>query len=356
MRSRLTFYKFTIFCFSMVLTACGMINLPQDHRSVEFTTKPSPHGENKFPNWPAPPQEVEGEISQAMTASVKSGLTKPHKAKHTAQGVSAPNVVDITFPELHEDIKFKWKVSPSAGDGLENFNNSIARELATYQIQKLFLDPEDYVVPTSLGFCVPYEVHSRYLGLEATPQIEGSDCVFGNASVWLQDIHEPDVLFEESRFLKDPNYAYFLSNFNILTYLVEHRDARSANVMTSKDEQRRQVFTVDNTTTFGTIPYNPYATNWNIIRAPALRKETIDRLRKIKREDLDFLGVVAQLDKNKENIFQNVLPGKNMDDDASVRIQPDSVQFGLTEDQIDDVWDRLEELINDVDDGKIPVF
>ena len=32
------------------------------------------------------------------------------------------------------------------------------------------------------------------------------------------------------------------------------------------------------------------------------------------------------------------------------------MQFGLTEDEIDDMWERIEDLIEDVDDGKIPVF
>ena len=33
-----------------------------------------------------------------------------------------------------------------------------------------------------------------------------------------------------------------------------------------------------------------------------------------------------------------------------------TVQFGLTEDEIDDVWERIEDLIEDVDDGDLPVF
>lgn len=356
MRSRLTYYKFTMLCFSMVLTACGMISGPQDYRPVEFSEKPSPHGENKFPNWPEPPQVIEGVVSKDITAGAESGKAIVHKAHQTAAGVSGADKVLVTFPGLHKEIKFKWKAALSEDEGLENFDNSISRNLATYQIQKLFLDPEDYVIPTSMAFCVPSEAYTQNMGLKATPQIEGSDCVLGNLSVWMLDVRVPEVIFEEQHFLTDPNYAYFLSNLNILAYLVEHRDGRSGNILASKDNYRPQLFIIDNDTTFGINPYNPFARNWNIIRVPALRKETIDRLRKVKRTDLDFLGVAAQLDKGSDNVFRNAVPGKNLAPKKSVRIFKDTVQFGLSKEQLDDVWKRLEQLIKKVDSGEIPVF
>ena len=359
MRSRYTkliLFPGIILCLNFSLTACGIMPLPQEHRTVEFTTKPSPHGTNKFPNWPEPPQVIEEVVSKDITAGQGSGKAIDHKAHHTAAGVSGADKVLISFPGLHKEIKFKWKAALSEKDDLENYDNSISRNLATYQIQKLFLDPEDYVIPTSMAFCIPSQHYSQFMGLKATPQITGSDCIFGNASVWMLDVTLPDPVMEKQRFLTDPNYAYFLSNLNVLAYLVEHRDGRSGNILVSKDNSRPQMFMIDNDTTFGINPYNPFANNWNIVRAPALRKETIDRLRELKRKDLDFLGVVAQLDRGSDNVFRNVDPGKNMGAKKPVRISKDSVQFGLTKEQLHDVWKRLKKLIKQVDSGEIPVF
>ena len=33
----------------------------------------------------------------------------------------------------------------------------------------------------------------------------------------MKDVTLPDPLYDEQRFLSDPNYAYFLSNFNVFT-------------------------------------------------------------------------------------------------------------------------------------------
>jgi len=340
----------------MFLTACGVMPLPQDYHPVEFTEKPSPHGENKFPNWPEPPQVIENRVSKDITSGQRSGKAIAQQAHQTAAGISGADKVLVTFPGLHKEIKFKWKAALSEKDGMENYDNSISRNLATYQIQKLFLEPEDYVIPTSMVYCIPAQNYSQILELEATPQIEGSGCIFGNASVWMQDVKVPEVVFVEQHFLTNSNYAYFLSNLNILAYLVEHRDGRSGNILASKDNDRPQLFIIDNDTTFGTNPYNPFANNWNIIRVPALRKETIDRLRSIKRRDLEFLGVVAQLDKGSDKVFRNVKPEKNMNPRKSVRISESTVQFGLSKGQIDDVWKRVKVLLKRIDSGEIPVF
>ena len=93
------------------------------------------------------------------------------------------------------------------------------------------------------------------------------------------------------------------------------------------------------------------------IRVPALRKESIDRLRKLSEEDLQqLLGVVAQLELNENDVYLNVPAGMNLDDDRGVRIEGRILQLGLTEDEIDDVWDRIQDLIEDVDKGDVSTF
>ena len=81
------------------------------------------------------------------------------------------------------------------------------------------------------------------------------------------------------------------------------------------------------------------------------------RLRELKQADVTAaLGVVSQLERNDAGIYVNVPPGENLDPGRGVRMEGKQLQFGLTDDEIEDVWERIEDLIEDVDDGDLPVF
>ena len=166
----------------------------------------------------------------------------------------------------------------------------------------------------------------------------------------------PEKLYDESRFLKDYTYSYFMSNFNILAYLIDHRDAKPSNILVSTDENRRQVFSIDNDIAFGDFVYSYFRAHWNEIRVAALRKDSIDRLRRLQRQDLDFLEVVSQMEKNENGVLLRVPVGDKMSPDGGVCIKDGTVQFGLTKAEIDDMWERMQSLISEVDSGKIPVF
>ena len=108
---------------------------------------------------------------------------------------------------------------------------------------------------------------------------------------------------------------------------------------------------------FSGLFYNWFVANWNSIRVPALRQASIDRLRGLKEEDVTaVLGVVSQLERNDEGIYLNVPPGKNLDPGRGVRIEGTQLQFGLTGEEISDVWERIQDLIEDVEEGELPVF
>jgi hypothetical protein len=337
-----------LICLISTLLACSS-RARIEYRPVQFSTAPSPHGEELFPNWPVSPEEVEGELHKLELAR----QLEIREIKGTATGTSGAFEERIYFPTLQKEVKFKFKKA-IPGD-LDSFNNSPRRELAAYEVQKLFLEPEDYVVPTSVLVCVPREAYEKNHGYTAA-SVEGTNCVLGLASVWLKDVTVTDQLYEESRFLQEPNYAYFLSNLNILTYLIAHRDAKQGNFLVSKDDQRRQVFSIDNGESFGSFPYNFFAQNWDVIIVPALRRDSIDRLRQLQRQDLDFLGVVVQMEKDENGILMPVPAGENLDPKRSVRIHGGTVQLGLTRTEIGKLWQRIEALITDVDSGKIPVF
>jgi hypothetical protein len=249
-------------------------------------------------------------------------------------------------------VRFKVKEVPR---GLDGINNSPRKEIAAYWIQQLFLDPEDFVVPSTFPSCIRTERWREEHEGEGEPNLEGLDCVLSVCSLWLEGVTVPDVLYDEQRFLTDPTYAYFLSNFNVFTYLIGHRDGRRGNFLVSRDDARRQVFAIDNGSSFDPWGYNYFVPNWDVIRVAAVRRETVDRLRKLSRKDLDFLGVVAQLEIDEQGIARLVPSGPPLGDGGAVR-RGNTLQFGLTRREIDRVWERMQRLIRDVDDAALPVF
>lgn len=333
---------------SLGIGGCGSPP-PNDRPPLEFSEAGFPEKTDSFPNWPYPPERLEALLGETLV----SGEFELIERKRTEYGGSGPSRVTYYFPEIDQSIRFKWKAVPP--DELETVNNSPRKEIAAYEIQKLFLDPEDYVVPTSLLHCEPIGRYAEAQGA-LRPSIAGSDCVLGVLSVWLEDVTIAETLYEEARFTKEPDYAHYMGNFNLLTYLIDHKDARESNFLVAKDKTRRQVFSVDNGIAFEPFLYKFFADNWNVIRVAGLREKYVDRLRDLEREDLDALGVVAQLEKNEEGVFVPVGQDDNLAPNEGVRLRGDMLQIGLARFEIDGIWDRVRRLLEDVDSGEIPVF
>ena len=89
---------------------------------------------------------------------------------------------------------------------------------------------------------------------------------------------------------------------------------------------------------------------------PALPRQTVERLRALSREDLDVLAVVSQLEADEAGMLRVSAPTVPIDPGEGVRVDGTTVQFGLTTDEIDDVWERIEELLEDVDEGDLAIF
>ncbi len=326
-----------------LMGGCASSRSPSDLKP-NFAKASAPRGGKAYPNWPMPPSELERRLpTEHFDVNSNEGA---------GGGTTGARKLKITFPSDGVAINVKWKRIPGDLDGI---NNAPRKEVAAYAIQPLFLDPEDYVVPTSVARCVPVEVVREYRS-SATPTVEGTECVLGLVSVWMKDVTVPDVLYDESRFVTDPHYAYYMANMNLLTYLIGHRDGRSGNFLVSKNDKRRQVFAVDNGISFGPWVYNYFVPNWNSIRVVALRKDSIERLRKLKREDLDYLGVLLHMEVDGDGILKPVKPKRNLDPDDGARRRGTTIQLGLTEDEIENVYERIEHLLEDVDEGKITVF
>jgi len=275
--------------------------------------------------------------------------------KGAGAGVTGARKVTIRIADHDEDITLKTKDFPSNLDGI---NNSPRRELAAYAIQQFFLDPVDYVVPTVGVRCMPLDEWKTRNKHKPT-RVPGTECALISYAFWIHDVTLPDPLYDEQRFLTDARYAYNLANFNILTYLVSHHDTRVGNVLVSKTDEDRRVFAIDNGTTFGTFFFNwfyPPTFQWRNIKVPAVPRNAVNRLRKLEEDDLESLEVILQLEADQDGILRIEKPGATFDDDKGADVRGTTVQIGLTEDEIEDVWERIEDLLEDIDDGKIGVF
>lgn len=275
--------------------------------------------------------------------------------KITESGVSRPSVLYLSYAEEGGEpivIKAKWKIAPPGGHG---FNNEPHKEMAAYEAQKLFLDASEYVVPPTVGVCMPLEKHARSLG-EAAPTFEGTRCVFGVLAYWLESV-TPEHARDMQRFDADADYRDALARLNLLTYLIGHRDPRDANFLISTDPDRPRVFAIDNGLAFSGFsnPFTFYYGDWGKIRVPALRRDDVERLRGVTREHLDALAVVAQF----ENVDGMLVPaeaGVPLDPDEPVRVTSEQVQFGLTRSEIDSIEMRVRKLLEQVDAGEIEVY
>ncbi len=360
-----------------VLAACATPGI-REGEPVRFTEAPSPQAGERFPNWPHSPLTTLEEDQRLDRAR--------HEVRNiegAGGGVTGAEKVEILLPDLAEDIVGKGRKVPSPR--IDGWNNAPRKELAADTVQSLFLDPEDYVVPTVTMRCVPLatwaemkasapraqrstrkvgkmsprEVRESSRPIPPLPSVPGTNCVLVMLAFWLQDVTLPDPLYDEERFLTDANYAWFLGNFNILTYLVDHRDNRTGNFLVAKDDRYRRVFAIDNGVTFGAKVFNwffPWSYSWRTIKVPALPRQAVDRLRKLERQDLDQLMVVQQLEADERGILRVVAPTAVIDPDQGATVKGTTVQLGLTRGEVDDVFARIENLVEAVDSGRMPVF
>jgi len=270
-------------------------------------------------------------------------------------GVTGARKVTVRIAHQDQDLTLKTKNFPS---GLDGTNNSPRKEMAAYSIQHFFLDPVDYVVPTVGVRCIPLD-EWRTRNTYSPTRVPGTECALVSYAFWLQDVTLPDPLYDEERFLTDARYAYNLANFNILTYLIRHHDTRYGNVLVSKNDEDRRVFAIDNGTVFGAFFFNwfyPPSFSWRKIKVPAIPRNAVNRLRKLTEEDLQSLAVIVQLEADENGVLRVETPGDPIDVEEGVSVRGTTVQLGLTDDEIEDVWERLEDLLKDIDDGKIGVF
>jgi hypothetical protein len=264
--------------------------------------------------------------------------------------------VDIT---LKADVSFsgqpplRLKVR-KAERGAEVFNNVPRYDLAAYELQKLLMDAEEYVVPPTALRMIPIaELRPYASALRAT--FPGSDDVLCVVQYWLQDVAVPaDVLFP-ARFESDALYARHIGQLNVFTYLINHRDSNLGNFMISAVPEGARVFSIDHGVAFASEP-SDRGELWKSMRVKRLPADTVARLRKLTEADLaSRLSVLAQW-KLENGHYVAVSPGANLSPRFGVRRDEGVVQMGLSNSEIGAVWSRAQKLLRMIDDGDIATY
>lgn len=254
--------------------------------------------------------------------------------------------------ENERSILVKWARAPRGG---EEFNNVPRYEVAAYRLQKLFLDQSEYCVPPTVVRSFPVEWYRRQ-GLEpgVVGTFGGAESVLVVLQSWLFGV-EPIEEVDAERFERDVRYARHQANMNVLTHLIDNKDANYGNFLISTDESDPRVYSVDNGVAFGSLE-GDRGDYWRRLRVDRIPRKTADRLRRITREELDrALGVVAEFEVRQGRLVR-VVPGENLRPEQGIREEDGVIQLGLTSREIARLEDRLRRLVEDLQEGDLGVF
>jgi hypothetical protein len=272
---------------------------------------------------------------------------------------------ETSRPKAKGDITLKAQVSfagrepltvklRKAEPGADVFNNVPRYDLAAYELQKVYLDPTEFVVPPTTLRMVPLDEFRRFQ-TDVKPTFAGADEAVAVVQYWLHDIKVIADVLDPVAFDADPVYARHIGQLNILTYLIQHRDSNAGNFLIGKQASGARVFSIDHGVAFGSAE-SDRGELWKDLRVKKLPADAIARLRQVRREDLDArLGVLIEW-KLEQGHFVRVPNGANPSPYRGVRRSGDVLQMGLTKPEIGDVYRQIQRLLATIDSGAITTF
>ena len=271
----------------------------------------------------------------------------------------------VTRPKAVGDITLRAEVAfgdrppmrvklHRAEPGADTFNNVPRYDAAAYELQKLVLDPPDYVVPPTALRLVPLAELKPYAPA-ASATFSGSSEVLCVVQYWLQEVIAPADVLDTAQLQSDAVYARHIGQLNVVTYLMRHGDSNAGNFLISKEPSGARVFSVDNGVAFNSEE-SDRGELWRSMRVKRLPADVVERLRKLTEADVKArLAVVGQW-KLVDGRFVAEPPGRNVNSNKGVRREGPIVQMGLTHREISDVWDRAKRLQKMIDNKEIVAF
>lgn len=300
----------------------------------------------------------------ATAAAQDANITRPIPELEQLLAAEPLVITDakISRPNAKGDITLRAEVSfagapplrvklRKAEPGADSFNNVPRYDLAAYALQKLFLDPAEYVVPPTDLHMIPLSDFARYAP-DVKRTFPAAEQVLGVVQYWLGDIESvPDVFYPE-RFESDPVYARHIGQLNVFTYMIRHGDSNQGNFLIGKAPVGARVFSIDHGVAFDSDE-SDRGEAWKVMRVKRLPADTVERLRRITPEMLtERLAVLAQW-RLEDGSYVRVPNGGNLSPNRGVRRSGNDLQMGLTKLEINGVQRLLAGLLKQVDAGKI---
>lgn len=244
----------------------------------------------------------------------------------------------------------KWGAAPRGGG---TFNNRPANEVAAYELQKMFLDEPNYVVPPAVLRAFPVNEYRQYEE-DVRATFGDTESVIVVIQYWLSSVTD-EGFDDEDRFEADTVYARHFADFNLFTHFSRHNDENKGNYLISTNAENPRVFSVDNGLAFGREE-SDVGFRYRQLRVKKFPHATVERLRQITEEDLHAkLGVLAQFEERDGHLVR-VEPTENLGEGRQVRDKDGVYQFGLTDSEISRIYSRIEDFLEKVDKGDYEVF
>jgi hypothetical protein len=267
-------------------------------------------------------------------------------AGKTATGVQGARILTLRSGGPHPVVfRAKWRPDSSATS-----RNNPRLELGAYAVQKLFLEPYEYVVPPTAAHCFPLAAYRARVDLVAQPSFAGSQCVSGILTYWMEDVMSVSEarkagwfhglynhMLDLARFNSDRVYRDSITRVNVLTYVIRHGDSHTKNFVLARTAAGSVVvYSIDNSLSFTIEPNHgiPADHDWSKIKVPALPRVVIDRLR-VASKRVDALARIAVL-----------RPGGGRG----------AVVVGLSPAELDVVRARISELVTRADRGELTLY
>ena len=209
------------------------------------------------------------------------------------------------------------------------------------------------MVPPTVPRAVPLDWY-RTLDDRVDPTFRDAASVLVVLQYFAYQVTDEGVL-DLDRFALDPAYARHWANANLFTHLIWHSDSNAGNLLISTRASSPRVFSVDNGVSFHSEE-SDRGTRWRTLQVARFPASTVERLRNVTEEGLhEVLGVLAQWEIVDGELVR-VEPSENLRERRGVRQEDGVIQIGLTDAEIDDVWDRIEAFLSRVNRGRFSTF